>query len=113
MKKLRITVFAVVLCLISVCLLLGGVVSAQVTTFDPPGSTFTEARGINNAGQIVGWYIAGERYHGFLLSEGQFTTIDPPGSTWTQAFGINDAGQIVGVYIAAGRAHGFLYDPTI
>jgi hypothetical protein len=29
------------------------------TTFDPPGSTLTIAYGINDSGQIVGYYTAG------------------------------------------------------
>jgi hypothetical protein len=39
------------------------------TRFDPPGSIFTEAIGINAAGHIVGDYIdASGKLHGFLVT---------------------------------------------
>ena len=77
------------------------------TTLDVPGSTYTEAFGINDAGQVVGAYkdIIG-RFHGFLFDvDGTYTTFDPPGSGFTRATGINNSGQIVGY-----AAHGFLLD---
>ena len=74
------------------------------TTIDVPGSTNSQAAGINNSGQIVGGYFAGGRNHGFLLSGGVYTTLDVPGSAGTTALGINDSGQIVGFY----DSHGFL-----
>jgi probable HAF family extracellular repeat protein len=67
------------------------------TTIDVPGSNFTEAFDINNAGQIVGIFDATSQ--GFLDSGGIFTTIDG------NPFGINSAGQIVGFV----GSHGFLY----
>jgi probable HAF family extracellular repeat protein len=53
------------------------------TTLADPLATqhFTEASGINNAGQIVGIYTAGNGNHGFLLSGGTYTTIDDPLAT--------------------------------
>jgi probable HAF family extracellular repeat protein len=78
-----------------------------------PGSAYTEAYGINDSGQIVGYYSDGTREHGFLLDNGIYTTIDPPGSLRTEALGINDLGQIVGTYMdAGGNYHGFLATPT-
>jgi probable HAF family extracellular repeat protein len=67
-----------------------------VTPIDVPGSNGTHANGINNAGQIVGWYSSGT--HSFLRTGSSVTTIDVPGSRFTQAYGINDSGQIVGSY---------------
>ena len=57
------------------------------TTIDVPGSTETEAYGINAHGQIVGLYDAGDTTHGFLLSNGSYTTldVDVPGATDTEA----------------------------
>lgn len=85
------------------------------TTIDVPGSAFTELRGINDAGQIVGEYQQqeGSPMHGFLLSNGNFTTIDVPiAKIFTQVFGINDTGQIVGYYqqevSPQNRLHGFV-----
>ena len=87
--------------------------SATFRTFDFPGSTQTQANGINNAGDIVGGYIDSAHVaHGFLLSRGRFTTIDFPGATLTDAHGITPSGQIVGTYIdAADKGHGFLLVP--
>jgi probable HAF family extracellular repeat protein len=65
---------------------------------------FTEASGINDAGQIVGTFLdTSIVQHGFLLSGGSFTTIDAPFGP-TAAAGINAAGDIVGF----SGAHGFL-----
>src|SRR5262245_8487138 len=52
------------------------------TTIDSPGSNDTNATGINEAGQVAGYYdvIADIGPHGFLLTGGSYSTIDPPGS---------------------------------
>jgi len=90
-------------------------VNAPFTTIiiDFPGATSTSARGINNAGQIVGWYVKGGASHGFLLQNGSFTTIDVRdpyrGADATYAYGINNAGRIVGWYLyGGGLSDGFL-----
>ena len=81
---------------------------APFTTIDVagPGNTFT--LGINNAGQIVGYFdFYGGPTHGYLFdTDGSYTTIDPPGSGYAYLFGINNAGQIVGGATGVG---GFLY----
>jgi probable HAF family extracellular repeat protein len=69
------------------------------TEFDVPGAVgFTAAFGINDVGQIVGFYFDGMNVgHGFLRDpSGSFTTIDVPGAMQTSANGINNFGQIVG-----------------
>jgi uncharacterized membrane protein len=84
------------------------------TTFDPPGSGFTVAEGINNAGQIVGWYTdappPNNKYeYGFVKSNGVFEKINVPGSTYTDVYSINAQGEIVGAYgDAKGVDHGFI-----
>jgi hypothetical protein len=41
----------------------------KITTFDPPGSTYTMPTSINDAGAITGWYVdASSVTHGFLRS---------------------------------------------
>jgi probable HAF family extracellular repeat protein len=78
-------------------------------SFNPLG---TFAKGINNAGQVVGYYNAsGGAIHGFLYSGGSYTTLDDPlGAGGTYATGINNAGQIVGYFKDVnGGIHGFLY----
>ena len=52
-------------------------------------------KGINDTGHIVGYFIQGNRPHGFLDVGGTSRTIDVPGPLGTVAQGINDAGQIV------------------
>jgi probable HAF family extracellular repeat protein len=74
-------------------------------------NSFTTPLGINNAGQIVGWYwsdIIGKTYRGFLLSNGSYSLFAAPGSVDTTASGINASGQIVGWYDSGGNPHGFL-----
>jgi probable HAF family extracellular repeat protein len=73
-------------------------VGGTFTTIDVPGATYTQASGINNAGQIVGGFFDSNGIsHGFLKVGGTFRTIDAPGATLafasgTIATGINDAG---------------------
>src|SRR5262249_13462663 len=85
------------------------------TTIDDPAANSgvgTVATGINNAGQIVGYYVnASGVYQGFLYSGGTYTALsDPLGANGTYALGINDSGQIVGYYFDSNHIeHGFLY----
>ncbi len=80
------------------------------TTFDVPGAYYTQGTGINNAGQIVGWFGDATGTHGFLNAGGTFSTLDVPfpGGDTTRAWGINNAGQIVGSFSDAMGTHGFL-----
>jgi probable HAF family extracellular repeat protein len=76
------------------------------TPLSVPGSTLTEAFGLNNGGQIVGQYWTGDSAStakAFLYSGGAYTTISGPGGASIQPndivgggiYGINDRGQIV------------------
>jgi probable HAF family extracellular repeat protein len=74
------------------------------TPIDVPGAFATVAWGINDHGQIVGYYDTNSARRGFLYSDGIYTALpetsfgsNPPAET--QAFGINDHGQIVGFAI--------------
>ena len=74
------------------------------------------ARGINNAGQMVGFYLdSNSQAHGFLYSGGVYTALDDPlashGAPYggTYVYGINNLGQIVGSYADGTGTHGFLY----
>lgn len=87
----------------------GGVFS----TFTFPGSTSSEANGVNDRGQIVGTYgIQGAGFRGFLTTTAAFgttTLIDVPGAVGTVLGDINEAGDIVGMYDSGGNnPHGFL-----
>jgi probable HAF family extracellular repeat protein len=70
-----------------------------------------QATGINNAGNVCGFFIDSNQVnHGWLLVGGVFVQLDFPGSTFTQALGLNNMGQVVGVYTdAGGQNHGFVW----
>jgi uncharacterized membrane protein len=77
--------------------------SLQSGVFSPqilyPGSANTVAYGVNDAGEIVGYYSNDEvTFHGFTLIGGTFSTVDYPGATDTYLYGINNKGQIVGAW---------------
>jgi len=80
------------------------------TLNDPVNPHDTLAYGINDAGQVVGYYFDGNNHeHGFLYSGGIYITLDDPLATnGTNALGINNAGQIVGQYQIGTVTHGFL-----
>ena len=46
-----------------------------------PGSSITAAEGINNKGEVVGYYETSGKVYGFLLSNGSYTTISCPNAT--------------------------------
>jgi hypothetical protein len=73
------------------------------TIIDAPGSTFTKAYSINDAGDVAGYYSDGSRDHGFKFSNGNYTIIDPPGSLGTVIKSINNAGDVAGWYFDSDR----------
>ena len=92
------------------------------TLNDPlAGSGGTFAVGINNEGQITGYYFdSNGAAHGFLYSGGTWTTLNDPFATnGTFAEGINNKGQIVGRYLEYNSSdpvnpflsHGFIATP--
>jgi uncharacterized membrane protein len=96
-------------------------VTPKALTQDPsfitihfPESTFTTARDINSAGEIVGRYGGADNHtHGYLRSkQGEFTSIDVPGANLTAALGINSQHEVVGACRFPGELmtsrHGFL-----
>jgi hypothetical protein len=75
-----------------------------------PGSLSTSPEGINNRGEVVGYYQNSSGVYGFLLSNGNYTTISCSAATLgTFAFGINDNGVIVGYYSVPFKNYGFVY----
>ncbi len=101
--------------LVVLTLIIGGRTTALAIkyNFHPinyPGASATYAEGINNTGQIVGWYTDLTGTHGFVVSRQRFFVLDFPGAGSTSARGINDHGDIVGIYSdTAGADHGFFY----
>jgi probable HAF family extracellular repeat protein len=76
----------------------------------------TYANGINDKGQIVGWYqegSGGNSVSGFLCSNGVYTTVNVPSATDTRALDINNHGEIVGYFHEVvnnqGEDHGFIF----
>jgi probable HAF family extracellular repeat protein len=69
------------------------------TSIDVPNAQETVCMGINDGGNVVGYYVDDSGvYHGFLLKNGTFTTLTFPDAGSTLAYGINDFDQIVGSY---------------
>lgn len=64
------------------------------TSFDPPGSTFTEPAFISPQGVIVGSYLdSGSVSHGFILERGRYTVVDAPGGAGSVLSGISPSGE--------------------
>lgn len=73
-------------------------------------------RGINERGDIVGWFVAegGEGTQGFLISDGATTVLNFPGAASTFVQGINNRGQLSGSWEDADRvSHGFFLDSDL
>ena len=59
--------------------------------FTIPGATTATATGVNETGQVCGFYTdTAKVMHGLLLNLGHFTILNFPGATGTQAFGLNN-----------------------
>jgi probable HAF family extracellular repeat protein len=82
----------------------------RYTLFRVPESGWTEARGINDRGEIAGfWMDADGVIHAYLFSKGQFTEIHVPVGSNAGIFGLNNQDQIVGDYSDEnGALHGFV-----
>src|SRR5258708_6280182 len=63
-------------------LLSGGV----YTTIQYPGATSTQLQGINNSGEVTGFFVPGTVPTGFKLVNGAFTTVQPTGSVSSELF---------------------------
>ena len=85
------------------------------TITDPAATGATNPSGINDAGQIVGYYYDATGPHGFIDQNGSFRTIDDPAATaGTLVFGINNQGDVVGCYNDSnGTCHGFVYSRNV
>jgi hypothetical protein len=75
-----------------------------------PANFNSQATGVNNAGEVVGFYqMADGNFSAFTDLGGSITSFEAPGATSTQALGVNDLGQIVGDFVDnMGVMHGFL-----
>jgi probable HAF family extracellular repeat protein len=109
----RKLVYCLLLCNFLFAFALQASVDYSFISIDVPGSFHTFAQGINDARQVVGYYLdaTSGQTRGFLYSEGTITTIDFPGSFQTWPYCLNNAGQIVGYWMDSinYNSHGFLY----
>jgi hypothetical protein len=86
------------------------------TTFDPPGSVFTDNAGINAEGTVMGFYLdASFAFHGYVRApKGTLHLVDVSGAgtgpfQGTEPFNINARGDVTGAYVDGnGVNHGFL-----
>lgn len=85
--------------------------SGQFKTFNPPGSSNSQASVVNAFGLVVGAYVdSGGNVHGYLLLNNHFATNDYPGSAFTFDGGLNLQGDIVGEYRNSDAVpHSFLF----
>jgi hypothetical protein len=86
-------------------------VSERYQAVNFPHSAEQSANGVNDAGQIVGYYVDSSGVqHGYERSGAKFTTIDVPfvGATATSANAINNSDEIVGGWTdSGGVTHAF------
>jgi hypothetical protein len=92
--------------------------NGRLTMLDVPGSSMTQAFGINDQREVVGLYSVGTgssvMMHGFVWRPHHgFTTVDDPHGVGTTTInGVNDKGELVGFYTdAAGNTDGLIATP--
>jgi hypothetical protein len=75
-----------------------------------PANFNSQATGVNNSGEVVGFYqLASGNFSAFTDLGGSITSFQAPGAISTQALGVNDLGQIVGDFVDnMDVMHGFL-----
>jgi hypothetical protein len=88
----------------------------QVQTVDYPGSPYTQLMGINERGDIVGFYQDPSDYilKGFVLRAGKFMPVRPADAVnGSYPYRITDDGHVVGWYMDSNyRVSGFVATPT-
>jgi probable HAF family extracellular repeat protein len=91
--------------------------NGQITDLGTFGGTFSEALGINNTGQVVGYAdIAGSfsLAHAFVYFNGSMTQLGTLGGAQSVAYGINQAGLVVGwATVPDETHHAYVYDGQI
>src|SRR5260370_4804043 len=93
------SVVAIFLAGISLLALSSPASAKRYVTFDPPGSVYTFATGINNSGQITGAYRDSTSGHSFLRNvDGSFVEFDPPTAVGSTATAINSCRAIEGCW---------------
>ena len=80
------------------------------TPINFPLATSTTAFGINDTGEIAGFYTdAASNSHGFVYAGGAFSTVDVAGARGTQLTRIKNGGAVTGVCTdALNEQHGLI-----
>jgi probable HAF family extracellular repeat protein len=74
--------------------------NGKLTELQAPGSTFTQALGVNNSDDVVGFYNdANGVTHGFVYDNGNWETVNGPNAVSTVINGINNHDALVGFYM--------------
>jgi probable HAF family extracellular repeat protein len=82
----------------------------QFVTIDATGASETDAIGVNNPGQVTGFYLdAAGNLHAFLWQNGGLQTVDFPGAPVTQGGHVNDVGLMIGNYGTFTSSHAAVY----
>jgi len=118
MKRQSILVLAVVLtCVFLTNTGFAEILPYEITDLGTLDGSYSEAWGINDAGQVVGLSrTASGDYHAFLWdSTNGMTDLGTLGGSHSRAYAINNAGQVVGeadYAVSGGYDHAFLWDST-
>jgi probable HAF family extracellular repeat protein len=70
--------------------------NGAMTQIEPSDAWGGRAYGINNKGQIAGYYHRGDVAYGFQYRKGTFVDFSAVNSPYTTGFAINELGQVVG-----------------
>ena len=86
----------------------------EFKTINPFSSVETSARGINDAGDVVGDFATAAQEtagseSGFLRHNGKYTKINFPNAIDTDANGISESGEVVGTYDLLAGDHGYVF----
>ncbi len=88
-----------------------GIDGYACTTLVYPAAVSTFVGGVNNAGQVSGYYQAGTSgaRHGFTYFQGNYSSLqDLPGASQSLAFGLNEAGAVAGYGEFSTHTDGFI-----
>ena len=91
------------------------VVTPKTTDLGTLGGAESEAFGVNNFTQVVGWaFVPSGVEHAFLWTKATgMRDLGTLGGSSSRAYAINDNGQVVGyAYTVAGEKHAFLWTAT-
>jgi uncharacterized membrane protein len=83
----------------------------SLVTIDVPGATGTQAYGLNDECDVVGWSWTSGPASGFIKHGTNFVTVNFPGADQTEINAINNFGQIAGVYESSGNWYAFAAAP--